>query len=69
MSLYNGDVPGPLSTSLLTEAVCYLVYRQAKKSQRDDEHREISSKDWTLSRQAGRERGGKKTTLCRMNSF
>lgn len=34
MRLYNGDVPGPLSTLLLTEAVCYRVYRKENNQER-----------------------------------
>lgn len=69
MRLYNGDVPGPLSTLLLTEAMCYPVYRQAGKSLRDDEHRETSSKSWTLSKQIGRERERRKEKYTLQNEW
>lgn len=64
MRLYNGDVPGALSTSLLMEAVCYLVYRQVKKSPRDDVH---SSKGWMLSKRLSRARERRKENYTLQN--
>lgn len=64
MRLYNGDVRGPLSTLLLTEAVCYRVYRQENNQERMSIGRLQQRLD---TKKAGRDRERRKENCTLQN--